>query len=125
MAVDPSRSQFDVGGLSRHAYVYEGTNGELALSVPERLPHLEIINGEFPLVHVCRGGEYLVDLAQMYYREVLSRPVDAWEIIAQFQEDPVTDGFVPLKRGQVVLIPPPAYFSMVVYGESLSEMPEM
>jgi hypothetical protein len=115
---------YDVGGLGRHGYIYEGTDGRMVLSVPERLPNLEMVGEAFPEAYECKGWELPMSLPGMFYRGILGRPIDAWEIIAQFQEDPIEDPFEPLARGRIIMIPPIEYFS-IAYGSSLSEQPEL
>jgi len=122
MAADTSLATFSLGGLYRHGYVYEGVDGRLYISVPERMPALEIVDGYYPVVHESRGGgETLMNIAIRYYKGILGVPLDAWEVVAQFQEDPVLDPFVPLARGRLLQIPPSSFYSSVVYGTPLSE----
>lgn len=109
-------------GLARHGKVYKNANGELHVSLPERLPH---VTDDETIHHVCKAGERLQDLAVAYYKDKLEDPVDYWEDIAQFQEDPIIDGSTTLKDKQIVLIPSVAYLQQARHGDSLSEYPRL
>ena len=106
--------------LSRHARPYQNALGEVHLTVPERLPHMQ---RDDTVVHICKDGETLQGLAVMYYQNSISNAVDCWEIIAQFQEDPIVDGSVPLGVGRVLLIPSAEYIREVALGDPLHEYP--
>jgi len=120
MAVDTSLASFNLGGLYRHGAIYEGADGRLYVSVPERLPAFDVVDGQYAAVYAARGGgETLIDVALLYYRGTLSSPVDAWEVLAQFQDDPLVDPFCYLTRGRLLQVPPAAYFGAYAYGDSL------
>jgi hypothetical protein len=46
-----------------------------------------------------------------------------WEVIAQFQPQPIQDASVPVPKGQRVLIPSSEYIEDVLFGEPLSLVP--
>jgi hypothetical protein len=106
--------------LARHATVYKNSLEELHLTLPERLPH---VLSEFVTTHVCKGEERLQNIANKYYRGLLEFPLDAVDIIAQFQEEPIIDTSVPLEPNRVILIPPLSYIQEIAYGDSLTEYP--
>jgi hypothetical protein len=113
----------DLSWLNRHGDVYQNEDGELHLTLPERLPH-QVRDDTF--VHPCKeGGEYLLDIAVYYYKNQIANPVDCWEIIAQFQEDPIVDGSVPLPGGTALQIPSIEYIIEVALGEQLRQYPEL
>ncbi len=106
--------------LARHGLAYKNANGEIHVSLPERLPHLM---DNQTLIHICKDGERLQDIAIFYYKDTLPSPVDYWEVIAQFQEDPILDGSTLLKEGTVLQIPSTGYMQQLIFGDSLSEYP--
>jgi hypothetical protein len=108
--------------LARHANVYKNALGELHITVPERLPHL-LSDGV--QTHICKGEERLQNLANKYYKGLLEAPIDAVDVIAQFQEEPILDTSVPLEPNRVLLIPPASYVQEIAYGDSLTEYPEL
>lgn len=108
--------------LLRHGYAYKNDLGEVHTSIPERLPHIEY---DSAIPHICKGGEYVQDLAVLYYKAILDYAVDAAEIIAQYQDDPIVDISVPLDANRVIMIPPLLYIQEVAYSDSLAETPRI
>jgi len=110
-------------GLSRHSTVYEDTTrGELHLTLPERLPYEPT---DDCWIHICHGDERLFDIAIAYFKDAYQDAVDLWETIAQFQEEPIQDPFVPLPEGKVLLIPSVNYIETTVFGEPLTQWPQL
>jgi hypothetical protein len=108
--------------LARHATAYQNYLGETQLTTPERLPFVEY-DGAIP--HICKGDEYLQDIANLYFRNLIDYPVDIAEIIAQYQEDPILDLSIPLSTNRVISVPPLSYIMEVAYGESLADNPKL
>lgn len=108
------------GSIYRHAAAVRLDSGEIVFRLPERLPFED---RDDTILHVANGEEYLWDLAQRYYAQVRSNAFDMWEIIAQFQPEPIQDTSIPLPKGKEILIPSSDYIEDVVYGESLREIP--
>jgi len=109
--------------LARHGQAYQNADGEVHLTLPERLPY---IDRDDTATHVCKAGERLFDIAIHYFKDSMGDyAVDCWEIIAQFQEDPIVDGSVTLPVGLVLLIPSDEYIQEVALGEPLHEYPRV
>jgi hypothetical protein len=108
--------------LLRHGTAYANAAGELHLTLPERIPYIEYEDTE---IHVCGGAEYLHSIVVHHYKDSLSEPLEAVEVIAQFQPDPIIDYSVPLPSGYILLLPPSSYFHEVAYGQSLTETPDI
>jgi hypothetical protein len=108
--------------LQRHGQIYQNDADELHITVPERVPH---VLRDDTVVHICKADERLQDIAVYYYKNSIEAPVDCWEIIAQFQEDPIIDGSVPMEAGRVLLIPSLAYIQEVALGDPLYEYPQL
>lgn len=109
-------------GLYRHAQAFKKEDGTTYYSNPERIPYEE---RDDTIIHTCYGGEYLWDLANLYYQGVHPVPFDLAEIIAQFQPNPIVDWSVPMIRGREVLIPSVEYIEEVAYGDSLLDQQEL
>lgn len=109
-------------GLSRHGYAYEGADGKIYLSLPERLPHEP---REDSIPYECNGSEYLFNIACAFYRGLFKNPEDVAEIIAEFQEDPIIDISVPPPQGTILQLPSPEYILQYAYGDSLSDIPDL
>jgi hypothetical protein len=106
--------------LQRHGEIYQNSADEVHISRPERLPHVQ---RDDTIVHICKEGERLQDIAVAYYKDAFAEPVDMWEVIAQFQEDPIVDGSVPPGADRVLLIPSAEYVKEVALGDPLHEYP--
>jgi len=107
--------------LARHGQSYQNADGEVHLTLPERLPHED---RDDTITHVCKAGERLYDIAIHYFKDSMGDyAVDCWEIIAQFQEDPIIDGSVLLESNRVLLIPSDEYIQEVALGDPLHEAP--
>jgi hypothetical protein len=111
-------------GLERHGEAYADENDRVFISLPERVPPMERDDSG---VHVVQsdGGETLMDVAILYYKELFQNPVDMAEIIAQFQEHTVVDMSVPLDQGTILLLPSVEFIADVALGDSLSEFPQL
>jgi len=108
--------------LERHALPYRDEDtGRVYLTLPERLPHDDT---DEPATYVCRGHENLLDIAVLHYRKFYAHPADLWQVIAEFQEEPIIDPFTPPPQGRVILVPSPSYIEEVGYGEPLTDTPE-
>ena len=112
----------DLPWLARHGQGYQNALGEIHLTLPERLPHVE---RDDTVTHICKSGERLQDIAVYHYKETYSNAVDMWEIIAQFQEDPIVDGSLLMEAERVLLIPSPEYILEVALGDPLHEYPRL
>ena len=108
--------------LNRHGQAYKNEQGEIHVTLPERLPHMD---RDDTITHVCKRGERLQDLAVHYYKEYFENAVDCWEIIAQFQEDPIVDGSSELQVGRVLAIPSADYIQEVALGDPLHDYPQL
>lgn len=108
--------------LARHGYAYRNDENEVHLTLPERLPH---VLSDDTMTYVCTGEERLQDIAARMYRGLLDNPVDAAEIIAQFQESPIIDVSVPIEANRVLMLPSLTYIQEIAYGDSLTEYPEI
>lgn len=108
--------------LARHGKAYQNELNEVHISLPERVPFVE---RDDSIIHICKEGEYLPQIALHYYRNRLADPLLAWEVIAQFQEDPIVDASLPLKAGTVLLIPSVEFVQQVALGDPLHEFPEL
>lgn len=108
-------------GLERHGVAYTDGEGRLFVSLPEHLP-FEVRDDSG--VHVCKGGETLLELAIGYYRDSYANPIDMVDVIAEFQENRIVDRSVPLEAGRIVLIPSTTYNEEIAFGEDLSEYPQ-
>ena len=106
--------------LQRHGRIYQNDLGEIHITVPERVPH---IMREDTIVHICKEGEYLQNIALLYFKNDFENAVDMWEIIAQFQEDPIIDGSIPMTQGRILEIPSAEYIKEVALGDPLYEYP--
>lgn len=109
-------------GLYRHAQAFKKSDGTLYYSNPERIPYEE---RDDTIIHTCYGGEFLWDLAILYYKDAYPTPLDLAEVIAQFQPDPIVDWSVPMIRGREVLIPSVEYLEEVAFGDSLLDQQEL
>lgn len=121
---DTADTEFEVvlPWLQRHGRAYVNNAGEIHITLPERLPHVE---RDDTVVHVCSEGEYLQQIAIQHYKDRIPNAVDCWEIIAQFQEDPIVDGSMPLRANQIILIPSVGYIHEVALGDPLHEVPKL
>jgi hypothetical protein len=109
--------------LYRHAQAFKKSeDGLLYWGLPERLPHED---RDDTTVHTCHGGEFLWQLAQDYYGDVVGNAGDWADIIAQFQPNPIVDRSVPCRSGQEVLIPSLEYIEEVALGDSLMDVQEL
>lgn len=108
--------------LSRHGETYQNEFGETQLTITERLPAIEY---DDTITHVAKAGENLFDIAVHYYQHQIENAADCWEILAECQEDPIIDGSVPLRAGQIILVPPVAYIQEVALGTSLRDTPQL
>lgn len=106
--------------LNRHGVPYRTDRGEVHLTTPERLPHQQ---RDDTSIHVCRGGERLIDVAMVHFKDYIDWAADCWEVIAQFQDPPIVDGSVPLPHGTVLQIPSLEYVQEVAFGDPLHEYP--
>lgn len=106
-------------GLYRHAQAFKKSGtGLIYFSNPERIPYED---REDTIIHTCRGGEFLWEICQEYYLSVVPNPIDMMEIVANFQPAPLQDWTVPLRRGQVLLIPSNDFIEEVPFGDSLMD----
>lgn len=108
--------------LARHASAYQNELGEIHLTLPERLPH---VTSDEDVTYVCSGAERLQDIVCKMYHGLLDHPIDAVEIVAQFQEDPIVDTSVPPEANQVIMLPSLNYIQEIAYGDPLTEFPEI
>jgi hypothetical protein len=108
--------------LARHGYAYRNDDNEVHLTLPERLPH---VLSDDTVTYVCNGTERLQDIAVKMYKGLMDSPIDAVEIIAQFQEDPIVDTSIPPVANRVLMLPSLGYIQEIAYGDSLTEYPEI
>lgn len=108
--------------LERHGTPYTKDDGTVHLSLPERIPYIERDDND---LYVCTGGETLLDIALMAYRSYYESPVDHWQILQQYQEDPILDPSALLPRGLVLVLPSPDFIEEVPFGENLTEFPQI
>lgn len=108
--------------LARHGEAYLNELGETQLTITERLPS---VSYDEAYTHIVKEGETLIDIAVRYYQNQTENPADCWEIIAECQEDPIIDGSVPLRAGQLILVPPPAFIQEIALGPSLRDTPQL
>jgi len=108
--------------IYRHALAVRTDEGAIIFELPERLPFED---RDDTIVHIANGQEYLWDLAQRYYSNTRAQAFDLWDVIAQFQPEPIVDSSVPLPEGKEILIPSIDYIEEVVSGPSLASTPEL
>jgi len=108
--------------LSRHGEVYQNELGETQLTITERLPS---IGYDETITHIVKEGETLFDIAVHYYKDQVDNAADCWEILAECQEEPILDGSVPLRAGQLILVPPRSYIQEIALGSSLRDSPQL
>jgi len=104
----------------RHAVALQEDDGTIYFSLPERLPFED---RDDTIIHSASGTEYLWELAQRYYAQNRVNAFDMWEVIAQFQPEPIQDASLPVPKGQIVLIPSEDYIEDFLFGEPLSLVP--
>jgi len=110
-------------GFARHGRVYlKEATGVLHLTLPERLPYLDIPG---VVQHVSSGSDTVYHLASRYYRRFYRDPVSRALAIQQFQPFPILDPLEPIPAGRTVLIPPIDYIETVGLGDSLAEYPQL
>jgi hypothetical protein len=109
-------------GLERHGTAYTKADGTIHLTLRERIP---FIHREDTDLYVCKGGETLLDVAILAYKDYYEFPVDQWQVLQEFQEDPIQDPSVPLPQGLVLAVPSPDFLEEVPYGEDLTEYPQI
>lgn len=107
--------------IYRHALAIQKDDGSVIFLLPERLPFED---RDDTISHIGNGEEYLWDLALRYYPD---RPNswDLWDVIMQFQTEPIQDASIPVPKGREILIPSDEYLEEVVSGQPLSEVPEI
>lgn len=108
-------------GVYRHALAKTLDDGTIITALPERLP-FEDRNDT--ILHIANGRERLWDLAQRYYPNRTFN-WDLWDVIMQFQPEPITDPSVPLPSGKEVFIPSADYIDEVFDGPTLAAFPEI
>ena len=60
-----------------------------------------------------------------HYQESSRSPWSMAEVVAQFQPRPIIDLSVPVEAGRVLYLPDPDWIEAVVYGETLTEVPDL
>lgn len=112
------RSVFSV---YRHAYaIRKADTGEVFFRLPERMPFEERDDN---ILHIVQRGERLWDIAVRYFQGRRFRACDMWEVLANFQPNPIIDPTVLLRAGQVIYVPSDDYIEEVVFGPSLADVP--
>jgi hypothetical protein len=126
---DPQTHQIRVGSLYRHANavrIDDSPGGiddnAVVWQVPERLP---FENRPDNIIHIVTRGERIYDLAQFYFSHFVPNAVDLWEVIAQFQPEPIIDPSVPLTPNREIYIPSKDYIDEVAQGAVLIEVPDL
>ena len=89
--------------LLRHGTAYVNYKGETHLTLLERLPHVVL---EDAALKVCGGGEYLHHIVIHHYSGVLSDPLDALDVVAQYQEEPIIDYSIPMIANRIFFMVP-------------------
>lgn len=121
-ATQATRGPLLVNSVYRHASYFTRDDGAMFFHVPERISFN--YDDDFT-VHIANGHEYLWDLALHYFRGIYGSPIDLWDIIAQFQPEPIQDPSVPLPQGKEIYIPTADFLEEFVQGPSLAEAPEL
>jgi hypothetical protein len=116
------QSPIFTGSTYRHARAIQFDDGRIIFRLPERIPFED---RDDSILHISNGRERLWDLAQLYYGSEVRDAIDLWEVIAQFQPEPIQDPSIPLQAGLSVLIPSLEYIEDVAFGDSLSDVPEI
>lgn len=119
MATEQPRIQL-VSSLYRHATILKYGDGGLIFTVPERLPYIE---RDDTTLYVTRGGEYLWDIAIKQYGRSVPKAWDLWQVIAEFQPEPIQDSSLPLAAGKELYLPSVQYINEVAFGDSLANLP--
>lgn len=123
MATTDTGLSLYLAGLARHSYAYKDVaTGKVYLALPERLPFQIRDDTD---IYICKGGEYLANLAVSAYSNLFMFPIDLVSIIAQFQEEPIIDTSIPLSTRDIILFPSPEYIQEVAYGDSLTDYPKI
>ena len=105
-----------VDNLYRHAYLKQFEDGEVAFTLPERIPFVERDDTK---VFIPTGQEYLWDVALAHYGDTSSFDIELGEVIAQFQPEPIQDLSIKLIADKELYIPSMNYIFEVVRGPSL------
>lgn len=90
----PHRNSRHIGTIA-----FKRNGGVLYLSTPDRIAYEE---REDTIIHEAMDGETVYGLAEKYFGEDGWK---RWDIIAQFQPNPIIDPTVPFEVGQTVYIP--------------------
>jgi hypothetical protein len=126
---DVETQQIRVSSLYRHANatrIDDSPGGKdddaVVFQVPERLSYED---REDNTIHIVTEGERIYDLAQAYFARVIPNGIDIWEVLAQYQPEPIVDPSVPLAAGREIFIPPTDYIDEIALGAVLIEVPEI
>lgn len=112
-----------VSGPYRHSSIeWDEVEGQLIVTLPEQISQFDADNTK---VHVTVGGEFLHGIVVSAYYRVMHNPLELIDFIAQFQSPPIIDLGEPLDPGTEILLPSPMALEEIVYGESMSDAPEV
>jgi len=111
-----------VSSLYRHSRLTQKEDGSVFFTLPERV---SFDDQDDVTTHIANGQEFLWDIAQQYYKRVYVSPLDLWEVLMQFQPEPIQDPSVPVPLGQEVYIPSLEWIEEVAFGQSLADVPEL
>jgi len=65
--------------------------------------------------HIVSDGEQWWDIAHIYWHPI-PQAKSYWRFIAEFQPEPVTDPFIPPKKGTTVYVPSKDTFEKKILG---------
>jgi hypothetical protein len=128
----PGTETILVDNLYRHApavqldssnHLAPGTAlNSILFRLPERVDYED---DDDIIIHIVADGERLYDIAQFHYGTARNNPWDMWEVIAQFQPEPILDPSVILETGREIYIPSSEFIEEVAYGPTLTDTPKL
>jgi len=112
----------EVRSVYRHANIIQNEDSTIVFTLPERVGY------EYDddiTIHIVSDGERLYDIAQFHYKDTAIAPWDLWDMLAQFQPEPILDPSVPLPSNMEIYIPSADFIEDAFFGMSLAETPEI
>jgi hypothetical protein len=108
--------------IYRHANPVQLDDNSVVYRLPERMP---FVDDEDVILHIATGNDYLWDISQAHWGSIRPDAFDLWEVIADYQPDPIQDRSVRIPRGKEIFLPSVDYLDEVYEGDPLTDVPEM
>jgi hypothetical protein len=114
--------KIEVTSIYRHAKAVAKEDGSIIFQVPERIGYED---DEDISLHIVQEGERLWDIAQSHFGQSRHNPWDIWDLLSQFQPEPILDASTILKTGMEIFIPSDDFVEEALSGVSMIDTPEI